>query len=211
MTTNAAPLIILDRDGVINFDSDHYIKSPDEWQPIPGSLEAIARLTHLGWHVAVATNQSGVERGLFDINVLHAIHNKMNAQVIAKGGRIDAIFFCPHAPSSGCNCRKPAPGLLLDIAARYGRSLKGIHCVGDSLRDLEAAAAMQCQPWLVLTGKGEKTRSENPNLPAGTKIVADLSQAVDQILTAQVTAQLPAQSPAQAPAQGPAQLPAKSA
>jgi D-glycero-D-manno-heptose 1,7-bisphosphate phosphatase len=194
----AAPLIILDRDGVINADSDNYIKSPDEWRPIPGSLEAIAKLTHLGWHVAVATNQSGVERGLFDINVLHAIHNKMTAEVAAKGGRIDAIFFCPHAPSSGCNCRKPAPGLLLDIAARYGRSLKGVHNVGDSLRDLQAAAAMECQPWLVLTGKGQKTVAENPTLPAGTKIVENLAQAVEQILAmqqAQVQVQLQTQQP----------------
>jgi D-glycero-D-manno-heptose 1,7-bisphosphate phosphatase len=189
-----APLIILDRDGVINADSDNYIKSPDEWRPIPGSLEAIAKLTHLGWHVAVATNQSGVERGLFDIDVLHAIHNKMTTEVAAKGGRIDAIFFCPHAPSSGCNCRKPAPGLLLDIAARYGRSLKGVHSVGDSLRDLQAAAAMECQPWLVLTGKGQKTLAENPTLPAGTKIAENLAQAVEQILAMQQT-QLQTQQP----------------
>jgi len=182
MHSSTAPLIILDRDGVINQDRDDYIKSPDEWVPIDQSLEAIARLTHLGWHVAVATNQSGVERGLFDINVLHAIHNKMTSAVVSKGGRIDAIFFCPHAPSSGCTCRKPAPGLLQDIAARYGRSLKAVPNVGDSLRDLQAAAALECDPWLVLTGKGQKTRAENPRLPEGTKVVANLSEAVDQIL-----------------------------
>jgi D-glycero-D-manno-heptose 1,7-bisphosphate phosphatase len=182
MLSSTAPLIILDRDGVINHDRDDYIKSPDEWVPIDQSLEAIARLTHLGWHVAVATNQSGVERGLFDINVLHAIHNKMTAAVAAKGGRIDAIFFCPHAPSSGCTCRKPAPGLLQDIAARYGRSLKAVPNVGDSLRDLQAAVALECDPWLVLTGKGQKTRAEHPRLPEGTKVVANLSEAVDQIL-----------------------------
>jgi D-glycero-D-manno-heptose 1,7-bisphosphate phosphatase len=182
MHTSLAPLIILDRDGVINFDSDQYIKSPDEWRPIPGSLEAIARLSHLGWHIAVATNQSGVERGLFDINTLHSIHNKMVHEIADKGGRIDAVFFCPQAPGSGCDCRKPAPGLLRDIAARYGRSLEGVPAVGDSFRDLQAAAAMSCLPWLVLTGKGKKTQQEHPELPLGTRIAQNLADAVDQIL-----------------------------
>ncbi len=189
MLSAHAPLIILDRDGVINFDSDDYIKSPDEWQPIPGSLEAIARLTHAGWHVAVATNQSGVERGLFDIDVLHAIHTKMIHAVTEKGGKIDAIFFCPHAPNTGCGCRKPAPGLFHDIAARYGRSLKGVPAVGDSLRDLQAAAALECSPWLVLTGKGTDTRGANPTLPAGTRIADDLEEVTHQLLK---TAQGPA-------------------
>jgi D-glycero-D-manno-heptose 1,7-bisphosphate phosphatase len=182
MLTGHAPLIILDRDGVINFDSDHYIKSPDEWQPIPGSLEAIARLTHAGWHVAVATNQSGVARGLFDINVLHAIHAKMVHALTEKGGKIDAIFFCPHAPDTGCQCRKPAPGLLHDIAARYGRSLNGVPAVGDSLRDLQAAAALACAPWLVLTGKGAGTLKANHSLPAGTRVADSLEQVVNQLL-----------------------------
>lgn len=184
------PLIILDRDGVINFDSDNYIKSPDEWRPIPGSLEAIARLSQHGWHVAVATNQSGIERGLFDINTLHAIHNKMIEAVSSKGGRIDAVFFCPHADSARCRCRKPAPGLLQDIAARYGRSLAGVPAVGDSLRDLQAAVELGCQPWLVKSGKGERTlkASQDPAtpdkaLPASTRIAPDLSAVVEQLLS----------------------------
>lgn len=185
-TAHHLPLVILDRDGVINHDSDDYIKSPDEWKPIDGSLEAIARLTHQGWHVTVATNQSGVERGLFDIDALHQIHNRMMDAVAAKGGRIDAIFFCPHAPDTRCGCRKPATGLLKDIAARYGRDLKGVPAIGDSLRDLQAGVAMGCSPWLVKTGKGERTLAESTNpekaLPSQTRVVNDLAQAVDQLL-----------------------------
>lgn len=186
MSAQGAPLIILDRDGVINHDSDQYIKTPDEWQAIDGSLEAIARLTHAGWHVAVATNQSGVERGLFDLNALHAIHTRMAEAVTSKGGKIDAIFFCPHAPSSRCDCRKPATGLFRDIAARYSRSLKAVPAVGDSLRDLQSASAMECDPWLVKTGKGERTLAESPlagnELPQGTRIARDLAEVADQLL-----------------------------
>ena len=185
----SAPLIILDRDGVINFDSDNYIKSPDEWQPIPGSLESIARLTHAGWAVAVATNQSGIERGLFDINTLHAIHNKMVQAINAIGGRIDGIFFCPHTNSGHCQCRKPAPGLLRDIATRFHRELKGVPTVGDSLRDLQAGAAMQCDLWLVKTGKGERTlkaaaEEADKALPATTRIATDLAEVVAHLLDA---------------------------
>lgn len=180
-------LIILDRDGVINHDSDDYIKSPDEWQPIDRSLEAIARLTHAGWSIAVATNQSGIERGLFDINTLHAIHSKMVDAVSGAGGRIDGIFFCPHAPNTGCHCRKPATGLYEDIAARFGRSLVGVPVVGDSLRDLQAAHAMRCSPYLVKTGKGETTlanaeRDPTKALPPGTWVGDDLYSAVEQLL-----------------------------
>lgn len=186
MSAPGAPLIILDRDGVINHDSDQYIKTPDEWQAIDGSLEAIARLTHAGWHVAVATNQSGVERGLFDLNALHAIHTRMAEAVTSKGGKIDAIFFCPHAPSSRCDCRKPATGLFRDIAARYSRSLKAVPAVGDSLRDLQSASAMECDPWLVKTGKGERTiaasSSAGNELPQGTRVARDLAEVADQLL-----------------------------
>lgn len=186
MSAQGAPLIILDRDGVINHDSDQYIKTPDEWQAIDGSLEAIARLSHAGWHVAVATNQSGVERGLFDLNALHAIHTRMAEAVTSKGGKIDAIFFCPHAPSSRCDCRKPATGLFRDIAARYSRSLKAVPAVGDSLRDLQSASAMECDPWLVKTGKGERTLAESSfagnELPQGTRIARDLAEVADQLL-----------------------------
>ena len=166
-------LVILDRDGTINQDSDNYIKSPAEWKPIPGSLEAIARLTQGGWRIVVATNQSGIARGLFDMATLNAIHAEMHRAVGQAGGRIDAVFFCPHAADSHCECRKPKPGLLREISARMGVELEGVPMIGDSLRDVEAAAAVGARPWLVLTGKGRKTR-EAGGLPAGTEVAADL-------------------------------------
>jgi D-glycero-D-manno-heptose 1,7-bisphosphate phosphatase len=174
-------LVILDRDGVINFDSDAYIKSPDEWKAIPGSLDAIAQLTQAGYHVAVATNQAGVGRGLFEMATLNAIHDKMHRAVGQAGGRIDAVFYCPHAREANCGCRKPKPGLYEEISKRFGMSLKGIPCIGDSQRDLEAAAAVGGQPMLVLTGKGELTRSEN-KLPAGTLVFKNLAEAVSSFL-----------------------------
>ncbi|MBI4756338.1 MAG: D-glycero-beta-D-manno-heptose 1,7-bisphosphate 7-phosphatase [Betaproteobacteria bacterium] len=167
-------LIILDRDGVINFDSDQFIKSPQEWKPIPGSLEAIARFNQRGWRVVIATNQSGVGRGLFDMGTLNAIHDRMVRAVARAGGRIDSIFFCPHAAEAGCACRKPKPGMLRDIAARYNMSLAGVPAVGDSLRDLVAAVTAGAQPILVLTGKGGATRTD-PDLPPGTRIFPDLA------------------------------------
>ena len=166
-------LVILDRDGTINHDSDQYIKSPAEWKPIPGSLEAIARLTQGGWRIVVATNQSGIARGLFDMSTLNAIHAEMHRAVGQAGGRIDAIFFCPHAADSNCECRKPKPGLLHEIATRFGVELEDVPMIGDSPRDLEAAAAAGAKPYLVLTGKGKKTR-EAGGLPPGTEIAADL-------------------------------------
>ncbi len=170
-------LIILDRDGVINHDSDQYIKSPDEWLPIPGSLDAIARLTQWGWRVVVATNQSGVGRGLFEMDTLNAIHEKMMRAVAHAGGRIDAIFFCPHTNVDKCDCRKPRPGLLQQIAQRYNVDLADVPVIGDSLRDLQAAAAVGARPVLVLTGKGPKTRAD-PLLPPGTPVFPDLAAAV---------------------------------
>ena len=167
-------LVILDRDGTINQDSDQYIKSPAEWKPIPGSLEAIARLTQGGWRIAVATNQSGLSRGLFDMSTLNAIHAEMHRAVGQAGGRIDAIFFCPHAADSNCECRKPKPGLLHEVASRFGVDLEGVPMIGDSLRDVTAAAAAGAQPGLVLTGKGRKTRAAG-GLPRGTEIAADLA------------------------------------
>jgi len=167
-------LVILDRDGTINQDSDQYIKSPAEWKPIPGSLEGIARLTQGGWRIAVATNQSGISRGLFDMSTLNAIHAEMHRAVGQVGGRIDAIFFCPHAADSNCECRKPKPGLLREIASRFGVELDGVPMIGDSLRDVAAAAAAGAQPWLVLTGNGRKTRDAG-GLPPGTEIAADLA------------------------------------
>jgi len=174
-------LVILDRDGVINYDSDAYIKGPEEWKPIPGSLEAIARLTQSGYHVVLATNQSGVGRGLFEMATLNAIHDRMHRAVGQAGGRIDAVFFCPHAQEANCGCRKPKPGLLEEIAHRFNTDLKGVPCIGDALRDLEAAAAVGAQPILVLTGKGEKTRREG-RLPPNTLIYADLAEAVKSLL-----------------------------
>jgi D-glycero-D-manno-heptose 1,7-bisphosphate phosphatase len=166
-------LVILDRDGTINQDSDNYIKSLAEWKPIPGSLQAIARLSQGGWRIVVATNQSGIARGLFDMAALNAIHTEMHRVVALAGGRIDAIFFCPHAADSGCECRKPKPGLLLEIASRMDVGLAEVPMVGDALRDLQAAAAAGAKPYLVLTGKGKKTRDAG-GLPPGTQVFADL-------------------------------------
>lgn len=174
-------LVILDRDGVINYDSPSYIKSPDEWKPIPGSLEAIARLNHSGYRVVVATNQSGIGRGLFEIATLNAIHDRMHRALARAGGRIDAVFYCPHAQDANCECRKPRPGMLKEIAHRFNVDLKGVPSIGDSLRDLEASAAVGAQPILVLTGKGEATQRAG-GLPPGTLIYADLAAAVKSIL-----------------------------
>ena len=170
-------LVILDRDGVINLDSDAYIKSPEEWKPIPGSLEAIAKLTQASYVVAVATNQAGVGKGLIEMATLNAIHDRMHRAVGQAGGRIDAVFYCPHAPEANCSCRKPKPGLLEEIGRRFNTSLKGVPCIGDTQRDLEACAAVGAQPMLVLTGKGEATRRED-RLPPGTRVFKNLAEAV---------------------------------
>jgi D-glycero-D-manno-heptose 1,7-bisphosphate phosphatase len=147
-------LIILDRDGTINEDRDDYVRSPEEWTPLPGALEAIARLNHAGWHTVLATNQSGLGRGLFDMAALNAMHVKMHQMLAKVGGRIDAVFFCPHTPDENCTCRKPLPGLIEQIGQRYGVDLRTVPIVGDSLRDLQAGYAMGCRPHLVRTGKG---------------------------------------------------------
>ena len=175
-------LVILDRDGVVNEDSDAYIKSPDEWIPIPGSLEAIARLNHAGYRVVIATNQSGVARGLFGMAELDAIHQKLHTALARLGGQVDGIYFCPHGPDDGCSCRKPRPGLLDEIRARHGIDLTGVPAIGDSLRDLEAARMVGATPILVRTGKG---RSAEHQLPADWGPVAvydDLAQAVQDLL-----------------------------
>ncbi len=173
-------LIILDRDGVINHDSDQYIKSPAEWKPIEGSIEAIAHLTQAGFSVVIATNQSGVERGLFDMDTLNAIHDKMFSAVKNAGGRIEAIFYCPHQAEAGCDCRKPKPGMLRMIAAHFNTELDETFAIGDSLRDLEAAKAAGALPILVKTGKGLKTMKEK--LPKNTLVFEDLNAAVNHIL-----------------------------
>ncbi len=174
-------LVILDRDGVINFDSPYFIKSPAEWEPIPNSLEAIARLTQAGYRVVIASNQSGIGRGLFDMDTLNAIHDKMHRAVKAVGGRIDAIFYCPHAADSNCNCRKPKPGMFERIGNCFNVDLGNAYAVGDSLRDLQAAAAAGAKPLLVLSGKGQTTHSEG-GLPEGTLVFDDLAAVVEHIL-----------------------------
>ena len=158
-------IIILDRDGTINRDSDDYIKSPEEWQPLPGALEAIARLSQAGWHLVIASNQSGLGRGLFDVATLNQIHDKMNKMLAAAGGRIDAIFYCPHVPQDQCRCRKPLSGLFEQIGDRFGAQLDQVNAVGDTLRDAQAAAAVGCPTHLVCTGKSEHWTG--PGLPEG--------------------------------------------
>jgi len=167
-------LVILDRDGTINHDSDQYIKSPEEWHPIKGSLEAIARLTQADYRVVVATNQSGIARGLFDTRTLFAIHDTLLRALAQVGGRIDAFFFCPHKAEDRCGCRKPQPGMLLEVARRFNVALDEVHMVGDAQRDLEAAAAAGAKPVLVLTGKGIETRDAG-KMPPGTRVFSDLA------------------------------------
>ncbi len=146
-------LIILGRDGVLNHFREGHVTAPEEWVPIPGTLEAVSRLNHAGWHVVVATNQSGIGRGMIDMSAVNAVHARMVEMLLVEGGRLDAVFFCPHTPEDGCDCRKPQPGLLLDIGRRYGVDLANVAMVGDTLRDLQAAQAAGCQPHLVLSGR----------------------------------------------------------
>jgi D-glycero-D-manno-heptose 1,7-bisphosphate phosphatase len=181
-------LVILDRDGVINHDSDQFIKSPAEWKPIPGSLEAIAQLNQAGYRVVVASNQSGIGRGLFDMAMLNTIHAKMHKALALAGGRIDAVFFCPHPADSGCDCRKPKTGLFREIAQRYHIDLKGVAAVGDALRDIEAARGVGALPILVKTGKGAATLAHG--VPEDVTVVDDLAHAVAWIL-GQKTAPVP--------------------
>ena len=174
-------MIILDRDGVINQDSAAFIKSPAEWVPIPGSLEAIARLNQAGYRVVVASNQSGIARELFDMSILNTIHQKMHNSAQQVGATIEAIFFCPHAAADHCDCRKPKGGMFDEISKRYKISLRGVPTVGDSLRDLQAGFNSGCAPYLVLTGKGEKT-AETGGLPPGTQVFPDLAAMVNSLL-----------------------------
>lgn len=178
-------LIILDRDGVINEDSDEYIKTPDEFIPIPGSLEAIARLNQAGYTVLIATNQSGIARGYFDIDTLNQIHDKLKRLLNGYGGRVDGIFFCPHGPDDKCHCRKPRPGLYEEIAQRLSTSLEGVPAVGDSLRDLQAAQLVGAVPILVRTGKGERTLAKGEGLK-GIPVFSNLASYVDHLLEGQL-------------------------
>jgi D-glycero-D-manno-heptose 1,7-bisphosphate phosphatase len=183
-------LVILDRDGTINEDSADYIKSAAEWKPLPGALEAIAKLNHAGWHVVVASNQSGLGRGLFDVAALNAMHGKMHKLLAGVGGRVEAIFYCPHAPDQACRCRKPAPGLFEQIGERYGIDLKGVPTVGDSARDIVAGAAVGCEPHLVLTGKGEALRGQPlpDSFPPGTQVHDNLTAFADFLLAREAAA-----------------------
>ncbi|MCP1621530.1 D-glycero-beta-D-manno-heptose 1,7-bisphosphate 7-phosphatase [Pseudomonas nitroreducens] len=174
-------LLILDRDGVINQDSDAYIKSLDEWIPIPSAIAAIARLSKAGWTVAVATNQSGIARGYYDLATLESMHQRLRDLVAEQGGELGLVVYCPHGPDEGCDCRKPKPGMLLQIAQHYGADLRGIWFVGDSRGDLDAARAVDCQPVLVKTGKGERTLTKP--LPEGTLVFDDLAAVADQLLS----------------------------
>ncbi|MDH4558875.1 D-glycero-beta-D-manno-heptose 1,7-bisphosphate 7-phosphatase [Pseudomonas sp. BN417] len=173
-------LLILDRDGVINLDSDEYIKSLEEWIPIPSSIDAIARLSKAGWTVAVATNQSGIARGYYDPATLESMHARLRELVAEQGGEIGLIVHCPHGPDDGCDCRKPRPGMLKRIAEHYGVDLAGIWFVGDSSGDLDAALAVDCQPVLVKTGKGERTLAKP--LPADILVFDDLAAVAAHLL-----------------------------
>ena len=172
-------LVILDRDGVINQESEAFIKTPEEWIPLPGSIEAIARIYKSGYSVVVASNQSGIARHLLSLDTLAAIHGRMKREVEAAGGKIDSIFFCPHGPGDHCDCRKPKPGLLKQIAARYKVSLRDIPMIGDSERDLQAARAVGGRPMLVKTGNGLKTLEEDHDVE---EVYDDLAGAVAQLL-----------------------------
>jgi len=179
-------LLVLGRDGVINAFRDEHVGSPAEWEPLPGALEAIARLNHAGWHVVVATNQPGLARGLIDMAGLNAVHLHMNELLAHHGGRIDAVFLCPHAPEDGCDCRKPAPGLLQRISERFQVPLAQLPFAGDTLRDLLAAQAAGCQPHLLLTGRGahlvdEEVQAMVHRVP-GTRVHADLSALADALI-----------------------------
>ena len=182
------PLLILDRDGVINQESDAYIRSPEQWHPLPGSLDAIARLSQANYDIAIATNQSGLGRGYFELQQLEAIHQRLRQEVELRDGRIEGIFYCPHRPEDGCDCRKPATGLLAAIETELGQSTKGAPFIGDSLRDLQAARAHGCEPMLVLTGRGEETlaqlRSGRADIRDANAIVVypDLAAVADALL-----------------------------
>lgn len=180
-------LIILDRDGVINFDSDAFIKHPDEWHAIPGSLEAIAQLNQAGFYVAVASNQSGIGRGLFSLATLEAIHKKMHTQLHAVGAHIDALKYCPHLSTDDCACRKPKPGMLLELMNRYSVSGAETILIGDAWRDLEAAQCAHAHAYLVLTGKGQQTYAEHENDVPRKNVYADLSHAVAALMNKEIS------------------------
>jgi D-glycero-D-manno-heptose 1,7-bisphosphate phosphatase len=187
-------LIVLDRDGTLNPDPEDYLRGPEQWHPLPGALEAVARLNQGGWRVVIATNQSGLGRGLFDVATLNAVHARMHKLMAAAGARVDAVFFCPHSPEDGCDCRKPHPGLLLQIAQRFGVAPLQMLAVGDSVRDAQAAASAGCEPHLVLTGQSAHLLQERrgdlhavqmlgADWPAGTRVHRDLPAFAEALLS----------------------------
>jgi D-glycero-D-manno-heptose 1,7-bisphosphate phosphatase len=177
-------LVVLDRDGTLNQEPEEFIRSPEEWVPLPGALEAVARLNQGGWRVVLATNQSGLGRGLFDMATLNAVHARMHKLLAGAGGRVDGVFFCPHAPEDGCECRKPGPALFHQIARRMGVPPHHTVAIGDSVRDAQAAVAAGCEPHLVLTGQSSGLSPEAlpPGFPPGTRVHTDLAAAVDVLL-----------------------------
>jgi D-glycero-D-manno-heptose 1,7-bisphosphate phosphatase len=195
-------LVIVDRDGTVCVEREGYIQTPDEWEPLPGALDAIARLNHAGYHVVIAANMPGLGRGLFDTAALNAIHTKMAKQLATVGGRIEAVFFCPHAPEEACTCRKPAPGLFLKIGERYKVDLKQVHAVGNSLSDVLAAQAAGCVPHLVLTGRHAPAAGEPlpPAYPADTRVHVDLAAFATEFIAGQEAAAAVAASARTSPA-----------
>jgi D-glycero-D-manno-heptose 1,7-bisphosphate phosphatase len=177
-------LIVLDRDGTLNADPEDYIRSPDDWRPLPGALEAVARLNQGGWRVVIASNQSGLGRGLFDVATLNAVHARMHKLLAVAGARVEAVFFCPHAPEDDCDCRKPAPGMFRQISQRLGVPPAQMLAAGDSVRDAQAAHAAGCQPHLILTGQSAMHRNDSLpiGLPPGTQVHADLAAFADAVL-----------------------------
>ena len=180
-------LVILGRDGILNDFRDDHVKGPEEWSPVPGAMEAVARLNHAGWHTVVATNQSGIGRGMIDMASVNAVHAHMFKLLMAVGGRIDAVFFCPHSPDEQCDCRKPLPGLMHEIGLRYGIDLKHVPMVADTLRDLQAAHAAGCEPHLVCTGRAAgldavQVRHMLDQVP-GTQVHVDLAAFAEHVLS----------------------------
>jgi D-glycero-D-manno-heptose 1,7-bisphosphate phosphatase len=185
-------LVILGRDGILNEYREGHVTAPEEWLPVPGALEAVARLNHAGWHVVVATNQSGIGRGMIDMSAVNAVHAYMNQLLMAQGGRVDAVFFCPHTPEEACQCRKPRPGMMLEIGRRYGVDLRTVPMVSDTLRDLLAAQAAGCEPHLVLTGRAERIGDDQlhhmlTQVP-GTQVHSDLQAFAEFLLRRDHTA-----------------------
>ncbi|MBT9502559.1 MAG: D-glycero-beta-D-manno-heptose 1,7-bisphosphate 7-phosphatase [Burkholderiaceae bacterium] len=207
---HAIKLVILGRDGTINEFRDDHVKSPEELLPIPGALEAVARLNHAGWHTVLATNQPGIGRGLLDMASLNTVHLRLNQMLAEKGGRIDAAFFCPHAPEEGCLCRKPLPGLIEQIGERFGVDLSHVHMVGASLRDIQTAKAAGCVPHLVRTGKlaglsDEQVAEQVAQVP-GAQVHDDLAAFADDLIQRERRARADARGEAMAPITAPGAL-----